>query len=43
MKNIHGAFNQVEKGMKRKRKEDKMFSKKIKTSQVPYLMYENPT
>ena len=43
MKNIHGAFNQVEKGMKRKRKEDKMFSKKLKTSQVPYLMYENPT
>ena len=45
MKNIHGAFNQVEKGMKRKRKEDKMFSKKIKTSRelVPYLMYENPT
>ena len=45
MKNIHDAFNQVEKGMKRKRKEDKMVSKKIKTSQelVPYLMYENPT
>ena len=45
MKNIHGAFNQVEKGMKRKLKEDKMVSKKIKTSQelVPYLMYENPT
>ena len=43
MKNIHSAFNQVEKGMKRKRKEDKMFSKKLKTSQVPYLMYENPT
>ena len=31
--------------MKRKLKEDKMVSKKIKTSQelVPYLMYENPT
>ena len=45
MKNIHSAFNQVEKGMKRKLKEDKMVSKKIKTSQelVPYLMYENPT
>ena len=44
MKNIHDAFNQVEKGIKRKVKQSKI-SKKLKTSQevVPYLLYGNPT
>ena len=44
MKNIHDAFNQVEKGIKRKVKQSKI-SKKLKTSQevVPYLFYLNPT
>ena len=47
MKNIHDAFNQVEKGIKRKSKQDKISSKKIKTTRevVPYSLYnlENPT
>ena len=44
MKNIHDAFNQVEKGIKRKAKQGKI-SKKLKTSHevVPYLLYANPT
>ena len=44
MKNIHDAFNQVEKGIKRKVKQGKI-SKKLKTSYevVPYLLYGNPT
>ena len=44
MKNIHDAFNQVEKGIKRKVKQGKI-SKKLKTSYevVPYLFYGNPT
>ena len=44
MKNIHAAFNQVEKGIKRKAKQGKI-SKKLKTSHevVPYLLYGNPT
>ena len=44
MKNIHAAFNQVEKGTKRKAKQGKI-SKKLKTSHevVPYLLYGNPT
>ena len=44
MKNIHDAFNQVEKGIKRKAKQGKI-SKKLKTSHevVPYLLYTNPT
>ena len=42
MKNMHDAFNQVEKGIKRKAKEEKTDLKKVKTSHevVPYLMYE---
>ena len=42
MKNMHDAFNQVEKGIKRKAKEEKTDFKKVKTSHevVPYLMYE---
>lgn len=41
MKNIHDAFNQVEKGIKRKSKQNKTSAKKLKTSQeiVPYLLY----
>ena len=41
IKNIHDAFNQVEKGIKRKSKEDKISSKKIKTTRevVPYSLY----
>ena len=41
MKNIHDAFNQVEKGIKRKSKQDKKSSKKIKTTRevVPYSLY----
>ena len=44
MTNIHDAFNQVEKGIKRKAKQGKI-SKKLRTSHevVPYLMYGNPT
>ena len=44
MKNIHDAFNQVEKGIKRKVKQGKI-SKKLKTSYevLPYLFYGNPT
>ena len=45
MKNIHDAFNQVEKGIKRKVKQGKI-SKKLKTSYevgFPYLLYGNPT
>ena len=44
MKNIHAAFNQVEKGIKRKAKQGKI-SKKLKTSHevAPYLLYGNPT
>ena len=42
MKNVHDAFNQVEKGIKRKAKEEKKSFKKVKTSHevFPYLMYE---
>ena len=41
MKNIHDAFNQVEKGIKRKSKQDKTSVKKLKTSRkvVPYSLY----
>ena len=41
MKNIHDAFNQVEKGIKRKSKQDKISPKKIKTTRevVPYSLY----
>ena len=41
MKNIHDAFNQVEKGFKRKSKQDKTSAKKLKTSRevVPYALY----
>ena len=41
MKNIHDAFNQVEKGIKRKSKQDKTSPKKIKTTRevVPYSLY----
>ena len=44
MKNMHDAYNQVEKGIKRKSKQGKM-SKKLRTSHeiVPYLLYGNPT
>ena len=44
MKNVHAAFNQVEKGIKRKAKQGKI-SKKLKTSHevVPYLLYGNPS
>ena len=44
MKNMHDAYNQVEKGIKRKSKQGKI-SKKLKTSHevVPYLLYANPT
>ena len=44
MKNMHDAYNQVEKGIKRKSKQGKI-SKKLRTSHevVPYLMYGNPT
>ena len=42
MKNVHVAFNQVEKGIKRKAKEEKKSFKKVKTIHevIPYLMYE---
>ena len=42
MKNIHNAFTQVEKGIKRKSKQGKSSFKKFKTSRdiVPYLMYD---
>ena len=45
MKNIHGAFDQIEKGEKRKLKRNETYSKKVKTSQelVPYMMYGNST
>ena len=41
MENIHDAFNQVEKGIKRKTKQDKTSAKKLKTSRevVPYSLY----
>ena len=41
MKNIHDAYNQVEKGIKRKSKQDKISPKKIKTTRevVPYSLY----
>ena len=41
MKNIHDAFNQFEKGIKRKSKQDKTSPKKIKTTRevVPYSLY----
>ena len=41
MKNIHGAFNQVEKGIKRKSNQDKISPKKIKITRevVPYSIY----
>ena len=44
MKNMHDAYNQVEKGIKRKSKQGKI-SKKLRTSHeiVPYFMYGNPT
>ena len=44
MKNMHDAYNQVEKGIKRKSKQGKI-SKKLRTSHeiVPYLLYGNPT
>ena len=44
MTNIHDAYNQVEKGIKRKSKQGKI-SKKLRTSHeiVPYFMYGNPT
>ena len=44
MKNMHDAYNQVEKGIKRKSKQGKI-SKKLRTSLeiVPYLLYGNPT
>ena len=41
MKNIHDAFNQVEKGIKRKSKQDKISPKKFKTTRevVQYSLY----
>ena len=41
MKNIHDAFSQVEKGIKRKSKQEKKSVKKMKTSRevVPYSLY----
>jgi hypothetical protein len=41
MKNIHDAFKQVEKGIKRKSKQGKISVKKVKTTDevVPYSMY----
>ena len=41
MKNIHEAFEQVEKGIKRKSKQVKKFFKKVKTTDevAPYSMY----
>ena len=44
MKNMHDAYNQVEKGIKRKSKQGKI-SKKLRASHeiVPYFMYGNPT